>query len=96
MKAYLVLDLAIHDLDGFRPYIERVPALIERHGGRYIVQGAEPTTIEGDWASQRMVIIEFSARENADRFLNGPDFRTLAQIRHRTTTSRLVLVDGAA
>lgn len=95
MKAYLVLDFAIHDIEGFRPYIANVPAFIEKHGGKYIVRGAEPETIEGDWTPERMVVIEFPARENAERFLSDPGFRELAKIRHQTTTSKLVLVDGA-
>lgn len=95
MTAYLVLDFAIHDLEGFRPYIATVPRYIERHGGRYIVRGAEPKTIEGDWSPQRMVIIEFPSRQHAEQFLADPEFRELAKIRHKTTTSKLVLVDGA-
>ncbi len=95
MKAYLVLDFSIHDLEGFRPYVANVPAHIERHGGRYIVRGAEPKAIEGDWSPERMVIIEFPARENAEQFLNDPGFQELAKIRHKTTTSKLVLVDGS-
>ena len=95
MKAYLVLDFAVHDLPGFRPYIARVPDYIERHGGKYIVRGAEPKTIEGDWSPERMVIIEFPARENAESFLADPGFQELAKIRHKATTSKLVLVDGA-
>jgi len=59
MKAYLVLDLAIKDFAGFRDYIAAIPAHIARHDGRYIVRGAEPTCIEGDWRPQRIVIIEF-------------------------------------
>ena len=94
MKAYLVLDFSVHDLEGFRPYIANIPAFIERHGGRYIVRGAEPKTIEGDWSPARMVIIAFPARQNAEQFLADPDFQELARIRHRTTTSKLVLVDG--
>lgn len=95
MKAYLVLDFSINDLEGFRPDIANVPAYIAKHGGRYIVQGAEPRTIEGDWSPQRMVILEFPARANAEQFLADPGFQELAKVRHRTTTSRLVLVDGA-
>lgn len=95
MKAYLVLDFTVDDLPGFRPYIAQVPTYIARHGGKYIVRGAEPKTIEGDWAPQRMVIIEFPARENAEQFLADPDFQELAKIRHKTTTSKLVLVDGS-
>ena len=48
MKAYLVLDLAINDFTAFSPYIAAIPAHIARRQGRYIVQGAEPTCIEGD------------------------------------------------
>ena len=64
MKAYLVLDLAIHDFESFREYIEKVPSFINKHGGKYIVQGAEPTPMEGDWRPERMVILEFPARQN--------------------------------
>ncbi len=95
MKAYLVLDLAVHDFAGFTPYIAKVPTYIERYGGRYIVRGAEPKTIEGDWAPQRLVIIEFPTRSNAEQFLDDPEFRELAKIRHKTTTCKLVLVEGS-
>ena len=94
MKAFLVLDFSIRDLEGFRPYTERVPAFIERHGGKYIVRGAQPRSIEGDWLPERMVIIEFPTRKHAEASLADPEFRELAKIRHRTTVSQLVLVDG--
>ncbi|QUD86116.1 DUF1330 domain-containing protein [Phenylobacterium montanum] len=94
MTAYLVLDFSINDLRGFLPYVEAIPAFIEKHGGRYIVRGAEPTVMEGDWAPERLVILEFPARENAEAFLNDPDAQSLFSLRHRTTNSRLVLVEG--
>ena len=96
MKAYLVLDLKIHDFSSFREYIDNVPSFIRKHGGKYIVQGAEPTPMEGDWRPERMVILEFPARENAKAFLGDPEFKDLLAIRHRTTTSKLVLVDGCS
>lgn len=94
MKAYLVLDFAITDLRGFMPYADAIPAHIERHGGRYIVRGVTPTIVEGDWRPPYMVILEFPARANAESFLGDPDIQPLFAIRHATTTSRLVLVDG--
>ena len=94
MKAYLVLDFTIHDLGSFREYIEKVPSFIEKHDGKYIVQGAAPTPMEGDWRPERMVILEFPARGNAKAFLSDPEFQDLLAIRHQTTTSNLVLVDG--
>ena len=94
MKAYLVLDFSVRDLEGFRPYIASVPVYIARHGGRYLVRGAEPAPIEGDWRPERLVVIEFPTRRNAEQFLEDPEFKELAKIRYRTTVSKLVLVDG--
>jgi uncharacterized protein (DUF1330 family) len=94
MKAYLVLDLTVHDLPGFLPYIRAIPAFIEKHGGRYVVQGAEATVVEGDWTPERIVILEFPSRDDAKAFLADPDVQPLFALRQRTTTSKLVLVDA--
>ena len=94
MKAYLVLDLAVNDFAGFRKYIAEIPAFIAKHSGRYLVQGVQPTIIEGDWKPDRMVILEFPEREKAEAFLADPEIKDLFKVRHDTTTSKLVLVDG--
>jgi len=94
MKAYLVLDLSVNDFSGFRKYIAEIPAFIAKHSGKYIVQGVQPTTIEGDWKPERMVIIEFPEREKAEAFLSDPEIQDLFRVRHDTTTSKLVLADG--
>jgi uncharacterized protein (DUF1330 family) len=94
VKAYLVLDLSIDDAAGFSRYIAEIPAHISRHAGTYIVRGVPPTPVEGDWTPERMVIIEFPSRDNAEAFLNDPEIQDLFKVRHKTTTSRLVLVDG--
>ena len=94
MKAYLVLDLSVNDFNGFRKYIAEIPAHIARHSGKYIVQGTQPTAIEGDWKPERMVIIEFPERARAEAFLGAPEIEELFKVRHTTTTSKLVLVDG--
>jgi uncharacterized protein (DUF1330 family) len=94
MKAYLVLDLSVNNFGGFKKYIAEIPAFIAKHSGNYIVQGVQPTPIEGDWKPERIVIIEFPARNNAEAFLNDPDIQDLFKLRHETTTSRLVLANG--
>jgi len=94
MKAYLVLDLTVNDFAGFRKYIAEIPAFIAKHSGRYIVQGVQPTLVEGDWKPERMVIIEFPEREKAEAFLGDPEIQDLFKVRYNTTTSKLVLADG--
>ncbi|WP_198031808.1 DUF1330 domain-containing protein [Bradyrhizobium sp. Ec3.3] len=89
-----MLDLSVNDFEGFKQYIAEIPAFIARHSGKYIVRGVQTTTIEGDWAPERLVIIEFPERENAEAFLSDPEIQELFKVRHATTTSRLLLADG--
>jgi len=94
MTAYLVLDLTVKDLRDFLPYVEAIPAFIAKHGGRYASKGADPVVIEGEWSPHRLVILEFPSRSHVQAFLADPDAQDLFARRHRSTTSRLVLVDG--
>ena len=94
MTAYLVLDLTVNDLRDFLPYVDAIPAFIAKHGGRYASRGADPVVLEGDWSPQRLVILEFPSRTLALAFLGDPQALDLFARRHRSTTSRLVLVEG--
>lgn len=96
MNAYLILDLTIHNFNVFRKYIEKIPRVIQKHSGRYIVQGAEPTTVEGDWEPERVVVIEFPSKQKAENFLGDPEAQSLFKLRHESTTSRLLLVEGCS
>ena len=94
MKGYLVLDFSIKALEGFLEYAEKIPEFIEKHGGRYIVQGIVPEKIEGDWTPDRLVILEFPSTEKAKEFLADPEAKDLFAIRHETTNSQLILAEG--
>ncbi|WP_409525975.1 DUF1330 domain-containing protein [Nitrincola sp. MINF-07-Sa-05] len=94
MKGYLVLDLSIKDLSGFMEYAEKIPEFIEKHGGRYIVQGVVPEKMEGAWAPERLVVLEFPSQEKAREFLSDPDAQSLFAVRHKTTDSNLILAEG--
>jgi len=93
MNAYLILDLAIHDFGKFSEYIQKIPAFIKKHSGRYIVQGVEPTVMEGDWKPERVVVIEFPSSDHAKIFIKDPEAKEIFKIRLSTTTSKLILVE---
>ena len=94
MKGYLVLDLSIKVLEGFLEYAEKIPTFIEKHGGRYIVQGVIREKMESDWIPERLVILEFSSTEKAKEFLADPEAQELFALRHKTTNSQLILAEG--
>jgi uncharacterized protein (DUF1330 family) len=96
MNGYLILDLSIKNIESFLEYVDKIQEFIKRHGGRYIVQGAEPEIIEGDWHPDRVVILQFPSKEKAREFLDDPEAQSLFAIRHKSTTSKLILAEGCS
>jgi len=94
MKGYLILDFSIKDYSRFKEYIDKIPAFINKHGGKYVVQGVEAEVMEGNWQPERVVVLEFPSTEVAKGFLADPDAQPLFSIRHATTDSKLILVEG--
>lgn len=94
MKGYLILDFTIKGFALFKEYIDKIPAFINKHGGKYIVQGVEPEVMEGDSHPERVVVLEFPNKEVAKGFLADPDAQPLFSIRHSTTDNKLILVEG--
>ncbi len=95
MTAYLIATMDVHDPAGYEEYREKVPALIAKHGGDYIVRGGAAEIVEGTWPAGRIVVLEFPDYAAAQAFVADPEYRPVAAIRHRTTTSHIWLVEGS-
>ena len=94
MTAFLIADITVHDPERYKDYVRQVPDIIARHGGRYRVRGGNPDVREGSWLPERLVVIEFPSREKALDFLNDPDYRPVAAIRHAAASTSLIVTDG--
>ena len=94
MTAYLIAMMDVHSGTGYEEYRDKVPAFIAKHGGRFIVRGGAADIVEGSWPAGRIVVLEFPDYAAAQAFLDDPDYRPVAEIRHRTATSHLWLVEG--
>ena len=94
MSAYIVVDIAVHDMDKYKEYVAVAPGFVEKHGGKYIVRGGDVHVAEGTWKPERFVVVEFPSKENAEAFLQDPAYQAVAKIRHASTTSNLLVVEG--
>lgn len=96
MPAYLVAQIAIHDPETYRKYTERTPALIARHGGKFLTRGTPVLTLEGLPFTDRMVIVEFPSPAHAEALFKDPDYDAAAVFRRDASVARIVVQDGAA
>ena len=95
MRGYIVVDVNIKDMEGFMEYASRIPELIEKHGGRYVVKGAEPVVIrESIDVPKYLVVIEFPSVEAADNFIDERSKSELIEIFNRSTVGRILRVEG--
>ncbi|HCP00667.1 MAG TPA: hypothetical protein DIT35_04160 [Rhodospirillaceae bacterium] len=94
MTAYLIATIDVHDTNGYETYKSLAPALIERHGGRYIVRGGERTLVEGSWPEGRIVVLEFPDFASANALVDDPAYGPVAAIRHANASSHIWIVEG--
>ena len=94
MTAYVIVDVRLSDAAAYEDYKARVPALIARHGGEYLVRGGTHEVLEGTWQPTRLVLFRFPDRAAVHAFLADPDYEPLKALRHRIASSDMVAVDG--
>lgn len=94
MKAYLVVDIRVHDPQRYGDYIPNVPALIEKHGARYVVRGGAVDVKDGDWHPDRLVVLEFPSKKAANSFIEDPEYAPIAAIRQEAASTNMVLSEG--
>jgi len=76
MAAYL---LAVCDVtnpnENFKKYIGLSGAMIEKHGGKYVVRGPAKENLKGDLLEGKIVIItEWPSLDTIHEFLNDPEY----------------------
>jgi len=96
MPAYLLADVAPHDMDAYRAsgYLEAVVRIAADYGGRYLARGGEIVCLEGDWQPRRMVIIEFPSMERLRAWYDCAEYAPWRELRKGLADSKLVAVDG--
>jgi len=95
MTAYVVGRMQIQSRDWMEEYFSKVPALIEAHGGVFLVKGGEPECLEGDEAiPDAAFIIKFATRDAAQGFWNSEEFAPLIKLRQTGSLLQAQLYSG--
>ena len=94
MAAYIIANIEVTDPAGYEEYRKQAHATITSHGGRYLTRGGTTEVLEGDWAPNRVVIVEFPNMAQLKAWYDSPEYRALLQIRRRTSKSSLVAIEG--
>jgi uncharacterized protein (DUF1330 family) len=95
-KAYLAGFLTLRDPAWLDEYQSKNLALVERHGGRYLVAAPNPIRLEGRNPPDILIVMEFPSREAATAWYGDPDYQPLIRLRQLGADLEFVLAEGLA
>jgi uncharacterized protein (DUF1330 family) len=96
MTAYWVARSKINDPVEYKKYTDRVPAIIERYGGRVLARGGRFQILEGPQKFHRFVVIEFPSLEQAVACHDSPEYQEASAFRKSGAGEvELVIVEGS-
>jgi uncharacterized protein (DUF1330 family) len=94
MTAYVIVDIEITDMEGYREYVKKAPEAVKLYGGKYLARGGANETLEGTWQANRLVILEFPSAEQAKTWLNSDEYAPARALRHQYAKTNMVVVEG--
>lgn len=71
-----------------------VGATVSRFGGRYLARSSDPDVLEGEWAADQVVLVEFPDLDAARAWNASPEYRAIAPLRTENAASVRLLVEG--
>lgn len=92
-KGYIIGHITVNDPEAYKEYVEKDTPILKALGGRFIIRGGQSETPEGE-TQNRHVVIEFDDYDTAKRAYHDPEYQKVADIRRRTATSTIILVEG--
>ena len=94
MPAYWVARSRITDPVNYKKYTDRVPAILDKYGGKVLVRGGKFQILEGPETFGRFVVIEFPSMEQAIACHDSPEYTEAAAFRKDAGQVELVIVEG--
>jgi len=81
MPAYWIARARISDPVLYKKYTDRVPEIIDRHGGKILARGGRYRINEGPETFHRFVVIEFPTLEQGVACFESPEYQEAASFR---------------
>lgn len=94
MAAYLVVEVTdVSDPDALGQYAEQIPALVERHGGRYLARGPA-TVLEGEHRPHILVLVEFPSLDQLQTLYDSDEYAPFKALRQRGSSCNFLAVES--
>jgi uncharacterized protein (DUF1330 family) len=94
MSVYMIIEIKVKNNLLYSTYVEKVPKVVGKYGGRYLVRGGQVTPVSGNWNPERIILLEFETMGQLQKCFESPEYLELAPLREESTLSRSIIVEG--
>jgi len=94
-KAYIYVEMTIHDPERFKAYTALSAPAVHAAGGSYPVAGVKPEVLEGSFAADRVVLVAFPSLERARAFYHSAAYQAAKMQRLGAADFKMLLLEGA-
>jgi uncharacterized protein (DUF1330 family) len=95
MMAYAIGRLEMREPSWLQEYGPKTAALVEKHGGRYLVRGGAMERLEGTGQLPSvLVVLEFPSMAHARAWYHDPEYAPLITLRQTGSDLDFILVEG--
>jgi len=96
MKAYVIVDVTITDPTRYEDYKKLTPGSLAPFDGKFIVRGGSAETLEGQWVTGRVVVVEFPSMEKAKAWWSSAGYAPAKAIRQSASQTKMIVVEGCS
>src|SRR3981189_95655 len=93
-KGYFVVEVEITDPAAYEAYRTSVPDIIAAHGGRILVRGGDPQSLDGGLPHRRRGIVECHSPEAVKTFYHSDAYQAVLPIRIKASKGFVCLLTG--
>jgi uncharacterized protein (DUF1330 family) len=94
---YAIVEVNVTDENGFtREFLPLVAKDIQAAGGKYVVRGGNPVTLQGAPPTSRVVVLQFDSAEKVQVWWNSPSHRAAESVAAKYAMTRAFAVEGTA
>lgn len=96
MAVYLIGEVKITDEAWVSGYATNVHDIVHKHGGKYLSRSGNITHVEGEPSDASLIaLVEFPTMDDAQAFINDPDYEEFRQSRMRGSISTVHIIDDS-
>ena len=95
MAAYVIGRVQVRNSDWVAEYGPKTAALVEKHGGKFLVRRGKMEKLEGkEGLPDVVVVIEFPSMDQAKAWHSDPDYAPMIKLRQTSADAEIMVVEG--